>query len=200
VPSFTFDEALHEYRLDGRRLPSVTQIIAPLKDFAGVPADVLERKRALGVAVHKACELDDLGELDDETTAPLVLGHVRGWRRFKVEHRVAVLLNERQLYHPTLRFAGTLDRVCGLASDTTASVWLLDLKTSADALPSYGVQLAGYQLLLPTLGDDCPPVPNRGALLLRDDGTYKLQQYRNPNDEACFRALLSVHHWKESNQ
>ena len=48
MSALTFDEAAHEYRLDGRRLPSVTQLLAPLVDYSKVPRETLERAQALG--------------------------------------------------------------------------------------------------------------------------------------------------------
>ena len=60
----TFDPEKHEYRINGVLVPSVSQILAPLYDFSKIPRDVLERKRQIGTAIHKAIELDLLGDLD----------------------------------------------------------------------------------------------------------------------------------------
>jgi hypothetical protein len=143
--ALTFDEASHTYRVGERVVPSVTQLLAPIKpDFSMVPPGVLERKRQLGTDVHLACELDDdddLGEVDDE-----ILPYLQAWRQFRADTGAEVLANERQLYHPTLMFAGTLDRMMIMPS--SRETWLLDLKTSIDPHPSYGVQLAGYRLLI----------------------------------------------------
>lgn len=215
---FTFDESAHEYRVDGVRYPSVTEIIRPLSAdwLARIPADVLERKRAFGVAVHKACELDDNDELDDEATDTRVMGCVNAWRAFRRDLSVDVIANEQQLYHQKLCFAGTLDRIATMlpVSDSQKNaVWILDLKTSDEPHHSYGVQLSGYSLLMEgfefvchALGDCfsdlwrslAPNQIKRGTVHLFDDGTYKLHQFKNPNDEPAFRACLSLHHWKES--
>src|SRR5450755_787122 len=82
MTSFTFDAEAHEYRLAGLVLPSVTQIIAPLTDYSGIPADVMEFARARGQAVHLACELDDKKDLDESTLDPQLLGYVTAWRAF----------------------------------------------------------------------------------------------------------------------
>lgn len=194
--AFTFDEATHVYRLGARVLPSVTTIIRPVGvDYSAIPADVLERKRQLGTAVHKACELDDEDDLDDESLPELLAPYVTAWRRFKEETRALVLLNERRLYHPRLLYAGTIDRLMTLQGD----LWVVDLKTAADPVPSYGIQTSAYRELVeanePGRGD-----ARRGTVHLRADGTYRLHEYRNPNDLAAFRALLTVHQWKESTQ
>lgn len=208
---FTFDEAAHEYRVDGVRYPSVTEIIRPLSAdwLARIPHDVLERKRAFGVAVHKACEWDDDGELDDGATDPRVMGCVNAWRAFRRALNVQVIENETRLYHPTLLIAGTLDRFVRMDTNRTIGgrdFWLLDIKTSDEPHESYGVQLAGYLLLIEGQAEGRSEfgemsrdgLIRRGTVHLFDDGTYKLHQFKNPNDEPAFRACLSLHHWKES--
>lgn len=194
-----FDADAHVYRLGGVVVPSVTTVIRPLQDFGAIPAGVLARKAALGSAVHLACELDDLGELDEVGTDPVVMGYVAGWRLFLADTGARVLLNEQRLAHAGLRFAGTLDRVLVDARGRAGLALLVDLKTSVSMAASFGVQLAGYQLLLEHAMPALPPLSREG-LQLRADGTYHLQPYRNPNDRPCFMGLLAVHHWKESSQ
>lgn len=192
----TFDEARHEYRVGGVVVPSVTQILRPIRpDFSAISPEVLERKRALGTAVHLACELDDDGELDDETLDDALQPYVAAWRKFKAEQRVEIIFNEKKLHHPRLMYAGTLDRVVEFPD---GEMWLLDLKTSTDPHPSYGVQTAAYAELLEANELMRGITPKRGTLHLDDDGRYRLRPNNNPNDVACFRALLSIHQWKET--
>lgn len=190
----TFDPATHTYRLGGQVVPSVTQLLDPIRpDFSMVPAHVLEAKRALGTAVHLACELDDEGDLDDESLDPVLAPYVAAWRKFKADTGAEVLMNEQRLAHTALRFAGTLDRLVRVRG---GDVYLIDLKTSVSMAASFGVQLAGYQLLLDESAFTTKLT--RKGLQLKDDGTYKLVPFNNPNDVAAFRACLSIFHWKES--
>lgn len=189
-----FDPLAHVYRIDGRVVPSVTQLLKPIgPDFSMVVPDVLEAKRALGVAVHLACELDDDGDLDDDELDPVLVPYVSAWRKFKADTGAVIVMNERQLGHPALQYAGTLDRTAVIRG----SGWLLDIKTSAEPHASYGVQLAGYEELLRVAHHDGQPL-NRATVHLRDDGSYRLHEFKNPNDHAAFRACLSIYHWKES--
>lgn len=189
-----FDPDAHVYRINGQVVPSVTQLIKPLgPDFSFVPPEVLEAKRALGVAVHLACELDDDGDLDDDDLGESLWPYVRAWRRFKVDANVSILMREQKLGHESMRFAGTLDRVLVAGGKH----WLLDLKTSAEPHASYGVQLAGYEELL-FANEYVGEKLSRATLHLRDDGTYRLHQFKNPNDFGAFRACLSIFNWKES--
>lgn len=193
--AFSFDAESHRYTLGDFVLPSVTQIMKPIApDFSMVPADVLERKRRLGTAVHLVCELDDLGDLDEQETDPQLLNYLAGWRKFLRDVGASVLENERQLYHPSLLFAGTLDRALGVGSEC----WIVDIKTVAPTPnPAFGVQTAGYDLLRQANGS--APADKRASVHLLADGTYRMKTYKNPNDHACFRALLSVTHWKKEN-
>lgn len=196
VAELTFDEATHTYRLDGQVVPSVTQLLAPIKpDFSAIPPAVLEAKRALGIEVHYACELDDEDDLDEDSVPEAVMPYLQAWRKFKADSGAVVLANERKLVHPTLRYAGTIDR---LARVRAGDVYLIDLKTSISMNASFGVQLAGYQLLLEVADDLAGLKLARKGLQLKNDGTYKLVPYENPNDVAAFRACLSLFHWKES--
>jgi hypothetical protein len=189
-----FDPDAHIYRINGQIVPSVTQLLKPIgPDFSMVAFDVLEAKRALGVAVHLACELDDDDDLDDDGLDPVLVPYLSAWRKFKADTRAMIVMNERQLGHPALQYAGTLDRLAKIRSD----MWLLDIKTSAEPHASYGVQLSGYEELL--RADEFTDQPlTRATVHLRDDGTYRLHEFKNPNDHAAFRACLSIHHWKES--
>jgi hypothetical protein len=194
VSQFHFDAETHTYTLDGVKLPSVTQIIKPIgPDFSMVAPDVLEAKRHLGVVVHEACQYDDEGDLDDDSVPAEIDPYLAAWRKFKADTGAVILENERQLFHPTLRFAGTLDRLAELRDGDGWGRWILDIKTSADPYPSYGVQLCGYQTLLRT-----DETLRRGTVHLREDGSYKLHEFKNPNDAAAFMACLSLYHWKES--
>jgi hypothetical protein len=190
-----FDPIEHAYTLDGVRVPSVTQVIKIVgQDFSMVRDDVLEAKRQLGTAVHLACELFDFDELDDDTLDPVLAPYLAAWVKFKADTGAQVLANEQQLAHQALRFAGTIDRVALF----DGNVWILDLKTSADPVPSYGVQLAGYAELFTEQQGTPVSKLRRATVHLCADGTYKLNEYKNPSDFAAFRACLALHNWKET--
>lgn len=185
----TFDEASHTYRLGGVLLPSVTTILKPLVDFSGIPADVLEAKRRLGSDVHLASQLLDEDDLDEDTVAENVAGYLNAYRRFKADTGAVVLANEQRVVDEKLLFAGTLDRKFLIRG----AKWLIDLKTCISCPIAVGPQTAAYQR---ADGDDS--VTHRGALRLRPDGTYRLDQLTDPNDWACFMAALTLHRYKEA--
>jgi len=190
-PNFTFDEASHTYRVDGEVLPSVSTILRPIVSFDGIPAEVLSAAAARGVAVHKACELDDLGDLIEESVDPSIAGYLEAWRKFRRELRAEVFDTEQRRYHSIQRYAGTRDAIVRIGR----RLWLIDRKTSA-AAPWHAIQLAGYQLLAEDNGEAVDKV---GTVLLAADGSYKLIEYGAAADRRVFTALVTLHKWRASN-
>ncbi len=191
---FRFDKADHSYWLGKTRLIGVSDAIqaAGLKDFSRIAPDVLEHARQRGTAVHSACHYLDEGDLDWATVSPEIEPYVRAWERFKKETGVELLGIEKPLFHATLGYAGTPDRVVNLYPHKG----IIDLKTYApDAVT--GIQLAGYSYLefgpQPTLD-----APKRWGLWLKDDGKYSLKTYEDRGDERIFLACLDLCKWKRS--
>jgi len=83
----TFDEPSHVYRWRGEVVPSVTQILSPLVNYAMVPPEALERARLLGQAVHRMTELHDLDDLDEDSLTPEMLPYLAGWKKFRVTRK-----------------------------------------------------------------------------------------------------------------
>jgi len=187
----TFDEVSHTYRLGGARVPSVTQILAPLSSFEGIPPHVLDAKRDLGQRVHFACQLDDEHDLDESSVEPDVEPYLAGWRRFLRESGAVVVHNEQQVADPVLRFAGTLDNV--LEVPTYTGRWLVDKKTCFSLPMAVGPQTAAY---MRAFAD--PTVTRRAALRLRPDGTYRFDPLTGADDWSAFMACLCLHRFKES--
>jgi len=188
-----FNEALHEYKLDGVILPSVTTVIAPLYDFSTVSEDVMKRAGAFGSAVHLACELHDLGELDESTLDPAIVPYLEGWKEFLRLSGARIILNEAR-YAGVLGFAGTIDRLVEIGGKRI----LVDIKTSTTLSPAIGVQLAAYrQLLLDNRA--APSVESTAAVQLKGNGDYKYQLYSSKLDWPTFVSCLTIHNWRLKN-
>lgn len=191
-----FDESKHEYRLDGIRVPSVTEVLRPCYDFSRVDADVLAAKGELGTAVHVACDLDDAGDLYEGSVHAKVRPYLDGYRLFKQHKCTNVVATERIVSHAALRYAGRLD----LITDFDGARWTIDWKTPLAISPAVALQTAAYEAATPA--DLLPPpgMPRkRAALQLKDDGTYRLHPFSDPNDFATFVSFLNVFRWMERN-
>lgn len=189
MSTLDFDEPSHVYRLDGRVIPSVTQILAPLVDYSMVKPEVLERARQLGQAVHRATELYDNDDLDEDTLSDEVYPYLIGWQKFRRECGFVPLLREARFAHPSLGFAGTLDTVGPVKGELA----VIDLKKMATLGPVVGVQTAAYKELCVRHGFN---VITRYGLSLRQN-SYQLIPYTGLTDWHCFVSLLTLHNWKQ---
>lgn len=195
----TFDEASHTYRHDGRVVPGVTSILRPIMNFDHVDPALLAAAAAFGVAVHKACELDDRGVLNEAALDPALVPYLDAWRAFSRDYAVQWSAIEERVYHPRLRYAGTLDRfgIVRIAPNkphTTPAV--VDIKSGTQILPSVGPQLAAYY----RARDESSVTTKRLAVQLKPDGTYVAKWHDDPNDFAVFCSLLTLRNWCEQHR
>lgn len=184
-----FDEASHTYTVDGVVVPSVTQILAPLNDLSFIKPDALQYKRDLGTAVHKATELHDLGELDEDSVADVVRPYLDAWIRLRRETKLEILGMEKRVYHPAHRYCGTYDRL--VKFDGRRCMW--DLKTGA-MYPSYGPQTAAYKNAEEK--ESGKRIEGRHTIELRDDGTYRIHEMKDPDDWAVFLSCLTLYNFR----
>jgi hypothetical protein len=119
-----------------------------------------------GTALHKACELDDQGDLEESSVDSACTGFLKAWRKFKADTGAIIYFMERPVYS-ALGYAGTIDR--GLVLNGKDCI--LDLK--CNALPSWiGLQLGAYARAAQEFGIG---VEMAFGLALRSDGTYRLK-------------------------
>lgn len=195
-----FDEERHEYRLNGVLVPSVTQILNEILPGAldGIPTEVLAAARDRGIAVHKACELDDQGELDEANLHEEIVPYLLAWRKFVLHTAFRMQVGiELRLGHAALGYAGTVDRV-GTFGRTSQFV-IVDIKTGAPSSLRTGLQTAAYAELMRAHCSGLMPKLRFGdylrlTVLLQPDATYRIVSHDNPNDLADFLAALRV--WK----
>ena len=154
----TFDDATHTYAIDGRKVPSVTQVLNDLIPGFKAGAWYLNR----GQAVHACAALIAQGVAFDHD--PAINGQVRAVRRFFAEVKPTVLSVERQVYSARSQYAGTLD----LLADINGRWTVIDFKASESAALPY--QLAAYSIALP------PDQQTRYGcgVIINEDGSYKM--------------------------
>lgn len=190
-----FDAATHTYRLNGRRLPSVTQITGTIAPMVGIPREVLEAKADLGTAVHLATEYHDTGDLDWDSLPDVVRPYMVAYGLFKLETGFIPTRIEARVCNETFGYAGTLDRIgtfTRLKGVRATAPCLVDLKATYRIAPVYGVQTALYAAAA------SPKKPLlRFALQLKPDGTYRLEQFSDPSDLAVGLAALTLMNWRE---
>jgi hypothetical protein len=186
-----FDQSTHTYTLNGRRVPSVTQVLKPLEDFSRVPRDVLEAARIFGQHVHAAVDLCNRGELDWLSLDPALVPYVDAWRTFIADTGAVVIASEMRVVHEKLGYAGTGDVVLAWGK----RIVLPDVKSTAVVPVTVGAQTAAYAKAYHSMvgGKE----PDRYCIQLGADGKYKLHPRRDPADWSLFLSCLNVHKFKE---
>lgn len=185
-----FEPDSHVYTFGGEIVPSVTGIISGLYDFSFVDRATLSAAADFGTAVHRACELRDLQNLDMDSLAPPLVPYLAAWERFLAETNATILEVEKRYHHSMMGYAGTLDRVL----EINRRIVLVDIKTVSRLTPAVGVQLAAYQHLLTS--NTLHRSVDRAAVQLKGDGTYSFRQFTDPTDWPVFVSLLTLNTWK----
>jgi hypothetical protein len=173
----------HTYTIDGVKVPGVTTVIRS----AGYmnPGRYTAEARNRGTYVHKVCELWDKGTLVLAKVEEWALPYLFAWRLFCQDTGFKSEEIEYVVGHPTLMYAGTLDRLGDCGGENT----LVDIKTgSAEAW--HAVQSKAYAEPVSSL---CP----RLAVYLSDNGKYKVEEHKGFDDWPAFRAALDTWKWKE---
>lgn len=185
-----FDPVEHRYFVGDVEYPSVSSIIAPLVDYSMVPEARLEFARDRGTAVHLACHLDDIGELDEDSVdQEHVLPRLTAWRKFKADFKPKIVFSEMAMFRhdDVYRFAGTPDRAMEIGRLKVVG----DIKNVAEMSPVTGVQLSGYELLL--AGAVGFRAKDRWGIQLRGNGTYRRVIY--PVETPTFASLHTLKNW-----
>lgn len=177
-PRLEFDPEVHQYRVDGRILPSVTQVLeaAGISDKTWVPESALIR----GTHVHRAIELDIASDLDWSTLDESYYPYMEAWEAFQKESGFVIEASEIRVWHRTDLYAGTLD----LRGRFSRSRAIIDIKVNSIP-PHTRIQTAGYDRCL-------EKKHHRFALQLKDTGRYKLVEFKDPRDYKVWQAALTV--------
>jgi hypothetical protein len=139
-----FDLASHTYSRAGVKVFGVTESLGLVyPQFDGVPEAVLRGKRVLGLAGHAACELDDLGTLDEATVHPKVQLGLQAWRGWKAGIGFEPRFVEQVVHSERYAYAGRVD-VVGLIRGFSYLV-IVDRKFVRKISPVTVLQTAGYR-------------------------------------------------------
>jgi hypothetical protein len=186
-----FIEKGHIYLVDGRRIPSVSQVLrltGVAQDLSMVNPAVLEHRREIGNAVDHAVQFLQENDLDRSTLDLEVAARLMGYERFvrdtgfKVQRihvrRWAVLGG--MSYGMEYDFAGAMDHYA----------WVIDGKI-AEGKPhrSWGIQTAAYTHgAFPPL--TAPFYYRRATLQLLGNGKYRFHEWTDSADLQEFQSGL----------
>ena len=178
-----FNPTTHEYYNSGGRVPGVTDVIkgAGLIDttfFTG-------QHRDRGIRVHLATQDIDKNLCNIAVDIPDNIDPYKdAYKQFLADVNPKWQHSEYIVYNRQYNYAGIADRIGEMFGEDV----IVDIKSGIKDR-SHGVQLAAYERAWGK------PVKRYG-LYLKNDGTYKLEKYDNPNDFRVFIAALTIYIWK----
>lgn len=187
--SLAFDAEKHEYRLGGKLLPSVTQILSIVNDFDSIPRAILENARDRGERLHAAINLFNRDDLDFDSLDNETSDDVHAWARFLRESGAIVIASEQPVVHDTLGYAGTPDVVLQWGN----RIVIPDVKASYAVPRTVGPQTAGYaEAYRATHGRR----PERYCIHIKG-GNYTAHRRNDPADWSVFLSCLNVYRFLE---
>jgi hypothetical protein len=200
--ALTFFPTTHEYWLDGRRVPSVTEIlkatgVSTIFDELGAMTErirgAIEFKRDLGSALHADIHSFDDGDLAWETVDERVLPYLEAWTIFRENTGLRPLARERVVFDPTLNVCGTLD---GIFESPSGGNVLIDVKVGDPKSAACHLQTGGYYLLWLAEHSAEVMIHERWAVQLMPQRKipYNVTPYTDWNDLAKFRACVTVYY------
>jgi hypothetical protein len=182
--TFVYDDEKHEYRLDGRKLVSVTGVLKAAGLLDQIWPDDDARWR--GEATHKAVELYAKGTLDPATVDPRIQPRLDAFAKFQRDTGFRMIESEKPYYNPAYNLACKPD-LFGIFPD--GSEGLVEIKSGGLA-KWVRLQVAGQDI---TLGGGRPR--SRWGLSLAG-GKPSVQRYNDPDDISIFMSAMNVAHWK----
>ena len=181
-----------DYVHEGRRLPSVTEVLklGGIDEYAGVDQEILRVAAMHGHRVHWITEQLDYGNIISLQQVPLYYrGYAQAYCRFLVRERFEVLLTERVVVSPKHRFAGRLDRAGRFRRRRRKSI--LDIKRvqTVEGKESWGLQTAAYDIALREWLMPMEEPFDRYTLCLFANGSYQMQRWPSERDGKEFLRL-----------
>ena len=176
-----YNDAIHEYTLQGIHIPSVSELLKPITgDFEFAPM-YAER----GTAVHTLTELWDTGLYMPELADDQLMPYMMAYEDFHDQHDVEVLRIERIVFNKELMYAGRLDRI-----------WLIDgvkhltdIKTGGK-YKQHIFQLCAYQMASEAL-------PTHLSNLYLNPFNFKLHEWTQDDRQYGYKMVeaLSMVYW-----
>lgn len=188
----TFDEEAHVYKLNGKSVPSVTQIIKTA-GFYKNSEFFTEEAANRGTYVHKACDMYDNDILDMNSSELDFKGYIDAWIAFREQSKAEIIETEKRVYSEVWMFAGTLDRVVKMNN----KMFILDIKTGSPQPAADPLQTAAYQMAYGELKGT--KIEGRGCVYLSENGKFTIKYHEQDREDwADFLAALRVWYRKKN--
>ena len=195
-----FDPEPHIYTVDGRVIPSVTQILEDtgLVDYSALPPSIRDAALERGEQVHRAIALYFQGDLDESSVPANYQGYFQAALTFcmDVDMKTEPDGLEMRGYVERPEYCGTLDLVGNLLVPRIGRRnCLVDWKTGA-AEPWVRLQTAAYAKFF-----EHPATRYRVCVELHQNGAYKshwMPPTTFPADWQQWESVAVTYHMKRS--
>ena len=164
--AYEFNEERHEYRIGGRVVPSVTQVLGDLLPGWKAAQWYLDRGRA----VHAAAKM--IAEGVDFDSDPQIDGQVTALRKFFREVKPIVIACEMPVYSVCNQYAGQLDLMT--LKPGCAQLMVVDFKASFSGGEVY--QCSGYANAYDQMPDSTGCPVKWGCAVEIRDGQYRMSE------------------------
>ena len=184
-----FEPISHTYTVDGRVLPSVTQVLEPYTGLEFVNRELLKRAAEFGSNVHQACHLYNMDDLDRDSLDPALVPYVDAWEKFLDDTGAVVILSEHRVASRKHGYAGTFDTLVHWGKSQRK----IDIKSGTVLPRTVGPQTAAY--VEAYAEETGVKIRDRYCLHLKGDGTYSSHKLTDPRDWDIFKAALMLCNW-----
>ncbi len=176
-----FDKAAHQYRVDGRLVPSVTSVL----NAAGLtnPRFFTQESRERGTAVHSAIHYLVQGDLDESSLCKEVMRYFKAFVMFQNLTHFTTIFSEYTVYSGDFDYIGTLDLYGWLNGRRV----IIDVKTGS-VPPTVDLQLWAYRRAAEEMG--CK-VDGVFSLNLRKDSSFRLKEHFDAHAFVMFLNALN---------
>lgn len=186
-----FNEEQHIYTVDGRIVPSVTEIIKFLNIDTFATANTVLKQIAAdkGTRVHESTVIFDYEAWEFEYDSDII-GYIKAYSRFVRDYGIKSYIQTEHIISNG-EYAGTLDRLAIIDGKKT----VIDLKTGTTSNPrAFAAQLYGYAKILVDIGNGSLNDYAGMIVKLKKDGTYSAIQYDLNRGKTFFNACFNL--WK----
>ena len=172
--NLTYDDETHAYQLDGRPVPSVTEIVSIItaRKYSETNPAMMAQAQRRGTEVHELCEMIDYGvEPEELDVPPELVGYVNAYLTFLRDYVPEWEYAEKMV--STLEYAGRVDRIGIINGRRT----IVDIKTTAqmDKLSRLALLFQLYFYKDAVTFTTELPVKSLMGVQLKKDGTYTVR-------------------------
>lgn len=200
-PDFTFEPETHTYRLEGRVLVSVTQVLNEWREAkvygkrflvhttsgAAIDGEVMDNAATFGKAVHEGAKLILTGEIDWNTVDEALIPPLMEFMRWTEDYKVKPVHVEEPMYSERHGVAGTPDLIGTVNGFRHLDI--TDIKTGL-VNEAVGPQVAGYEIIFREREKYRKPIVRHELILPRDGSPYRFNALTNNQDGPFFLSRL----------